>query len=236
MGTKNVGKSDSNIKQSESESTTKTGTGSGNTDSNSTGTGTGTGSISSRPSGTGTGTGTGTGKRIKTEKNSKVSVLEPLPEVNIPVPQEEKKTKRKYTKKAKTEEASAFNAEQISAFIVTVSSVVATREGCSHWLISEAEAMQISKPLANILEKSQLKVINENADAIALVTACLMIIAPRIILTLQNNKNKKGVKKANGQHNNVRKSSDSNGKVSSENARKPSSDSSTIFESIAPIQ
>ena len=231
MGTKNVGKSDSNTKQSESESTTKTGTGSGNTDSNPTGTGTGTGSISSRPSGT----GTGTGKRIKTEKNSKVSVLEPLPEVNIPVPQEEKKTKRKYTKKAKTEEASAFNAEQISAFIVTVSSVVATREGCSHWLISEAEAMQISKPLANILEKSQLKVINENADAIALVTACLMIIAPRIILTLQNNKNKKGVKKANGKLND-RKSSNSNERLSSENAVKPSTNSTTIFESISPIQ
>lgn len=235
MGTENVGSTDINIEQSESKTgTSKTGN-SGNRNSKTTGTGTGTSGTGT--SGTGTGTGTGSTKRIKTEKVSKVSVLKDLPDVNIPEPQQPKQ-KRKYTKKAKEENTSSFDSKQISAFIVAVSSMVATREGMSHWLISEAEAEQIAKPLSNIIAKSeQLKVLGEHADAFALVSACLMIFAPRLIITFQTNKSKKGVKKINGtgKHNDT-KGTDSNKQVHRENAITPSDDGKTIFESISAIQ
>ena len=201
MGKTDVGNTNSNLEQSESKTdrTKTTGTGSGS------GTGTGTGS--------GSGSGSGSSKGIKTEKDSKVSVLSDLPEVNIPEPQQPKQ-KRKYTKKAKEEKPQSFNAEQITSLIVAVSSMVASREGCSHWLISESEAKQIAEPLSNIIEKSEhLKSFGEHADAFALVTACMMIFAPRLIMTMQISKKKKEIKRNANQSsgtNNNRKSTPRN--------------------------
>ena len=236
MGTEINGNTNSNIEQLEPKTGTDKKRTSGNRNTKTTGTGNGTSGTGTGTSGTGNGTsGTGSTKTIKTEKSSKVSVLADLPDVNIPEPQQPKQ-KRKYTKKAKEEDKTSFDSKQISAFIVAVSSMVASREGMQHWLISESEAEQISKPLSNIIAKSeQLKVLGEHADAFALVTACLMIFAPRLIVTLQINKSKKGVKKADGKHND-RKSTDSNKQVHRENAVTPSNDGKTIFESISAIQ
>ena len=237
MGKETNGNTDRNITKPESKTdSVKTGT-SGNRSTKTTGTGTGkTGTTGTTGTATGT-TSTGNTKTVKNEKVGKVSVLGELPDVNIPEPQQPKQ-KRKYTKKAK-EENNSFDSKQITAFIVAVSSMVASREGMSHWLISEAEAEQIAKPLSNIIAKSEhLKVLGEHADAFALVSACLMIFAPRLIITLQTNKSKKGVKKLNvtGKHNNDTKSTNSNNKAHRENAVAPSDDNKTIFESISPIQ
>ena len=229
MGKTDVRNTDSNITEPESKESGKTKTGtSGNRSSKTTGTGTG--------NGTGTGTGTGSSKTIKTEKVGKVSVLDNLPDVNIPEPQQPKQ-KRKYNKKPKEENTSSFDSKQITAFIVAVSSMVATREGMAHWLITEAEAEQIAKPLSNIIAKSeQLKVLGEHADAFALVSACLMIFAPRLIITLQTNKSKKGVKKVNeSRKHNDTKSSHSNTEIPRKDAVTPSTDGKTIFESIPAI-
>ena len=221
MGKKNDGNNDINITKPESESTTtKTGS-TGNRSSKTTGTGSGSGSIGTGSGSIGTGSGrtetgsgtvgTGSTKTGKTEKISKVSVLDNLPEVNIPTP-ETPKQKRKYTKKVKEENTSSFDSKQISAFIVAVSSMVAARDGMQHWLITEAEAEQIAKPLSNIIEKSShLKTLGEHADAFALVSACLMIFAPRLIMTMQIKKSKKGVKKVNGNNDTKSNTSNSNG-------------------------
>ena len=224
MGKADVGNTNSNIKQSESKTGTDT------TAAN------GSGNRSSKTTGTGTGTGTGSSKTIKTEKVGKVSVLSDLPDVNIPSPQQPKQ-KRKYTKKAKEEDTS-FDSKQITAFIVAVSSMVATREGCAHWLISESEAEQIAKPLSNIIAKSEhLKSIGEHADAFALISACLMIFAPRLIISLQTKKVKKGVKKnGTGQYNNDSKSSDSNKQLPRKDAVTPSANGQAIFDTISAIQ
>lgn len=237
MGTKTNGSNadtDRNIKKHESETGTGTGTGTGNSNSVTTGTGSGTGT-GSTGSGSGTGsTRTGT-KRIKTKKDSKVSVLEDLPEVKIPEPQEPKK-KRTYNKKAKEDKPTSFDSAQISAFMIAVSSMVASREGMSHWLITEAEAKQIADPLAKILAKSEsLKGLGEHADSFALISACLMVFAPRIITTLQLNKTKKKKVITNGKHND-KQTSGSNNEVSSKNTVTPSNDGKAIFESISPIQ
>ena len=246
MGKTDVGNTNSNIEQSESKTgTSKTGT-SGDRSSKTTGTGNGSGTVGTGSGSTGTGSGTvgtgsgrtetGSSKTVKNEKVSKISVLENLPDVNIPEPQQPKQ-KRKYTKKAKEEKPQTLNSEQLTSLIVAISSMVASREGMSHWLISESEAKQISEPLSNIIEKSEhLKSLGEHADAFALVTACLMIFAPRLIITLQTNKAKKGVKKINGKHNNDTKSTDSNKQVPRKDAVTPSADGKTIFDTISAIQ
>lgn len=256
MGTENVRNSNGDIKKPETDKGTTSGSktgASGNRNSRTTKTGaseSGTGA-----SGTGAGVGTGasgnrTGTsgsttRIETEKNSKVSVLSDLPDVNIPTPEEPKK-KRKYTKRVKPEEKQqTFNSEQLTGLIVAISSMVASRKGFEHWLISETEAKQIAEPLSNIIEKSNnLKVLGEHADAFALVTACLMIFTPRLIMTLQANKIKKGVKKTNAngnkpnndRQNNDRQSADSNKQISRKDAPSPANDVSTIFDTISAIQ
>ena len=251
MGEADVRITDSDIKQPESE----TGTGSKKTGS------TRNRSTKTTDSGTGSGTvGTGSGKsetagnkRIQTEKNSKVSVLGDLPEVNIPEPQQPKQ-KRKYTKKVKEEKTDTLNSEQLATLLVAVSSIVASREGCSHWLISKSEAEQIAKPLSNIIEKSEkIKALGEHADAFALVTACLMIFTPRLIATFQINKAKKGVKKTNGfkhiskpnrndtdgrittgsgQHNNAGKDSNSNRTETSGTSNSFTNVSKSLFEAV----
>ena len=246
MGKTDVGNTNSNIKQSESKTGTTKAEPSGNRSPKTTGTGSGSGTVGTGSGNTGTGstavgtgsgsTETGSSKTIKTEKNSKVSVLGDLPEVNIPQPQAPKQ-KRKYTKKVKEEKPQSFNAEQITGLIVAVSSMVATRDGMAHWLITESEAKQIAEPLSNIIEKSEsLKSLGEHADAFALVTACLVIFAPRLIITFQSNKSKKGVKKINGKHNNDSKSTDSNKSVPRKDAVTPSADGKTIFDTISAIQ
>ena len=245
MGETDVRNTNSNIEQSESKSDSTKIKSSGNRSSKTTGTGNGSGTVGrgsgsigtgSGKSETGSGTvGTGTAKTIKAEKSPKVSVLNDLPEVNIPSP-EAPKQKRKYTKRVKEENTGSFDSKQITAFIVAVSSVVASREGCSHWIVTETEAEQIAKPLSNIIAKSEhLKTLGEHADAFALVSACLMIFAPRLIISLQNKKAKKGVKKINGKHNDT-KSSHSNKEVSRTDAVTPSADGQSIFESISAIQ
>ena len=242
MGETDIRKSDNNNVKSEPKSdSTKTGS-SGNSNSNATGTGSGS-------SGTGTGTGTGTGsgssgrgstKRIKAVKNSKVSVLNDLPEVNIPEPQEEK-PKRTYNRKPKVKEEPSFDSKQFSALIVAISSMVASREGMAHWIITETEAEQIAKPLSNMIAKSEsLKGLGEHADAFALATACIMIFAPRLIITLQTNKAKKGDKKnvtgtVSGT-NNGSKGTNSVKQVSGKNADTSSNVMPTLFESISAIQ
>ena len=237
MGETDIRKSDINSDKVERKSGTDKNGSSGNINTDATGTGTGTGTGSS---GTGS-SGTGNSKRIKAVKNSKVSVLTDLPEVNIPEPQETK-PKRTYTKRAKKEEEkTSFDSKQISAFIVAVSSMVASREGMAHWIITETEAEQIAKPLSNMIAKSEsLKGLGEHADAFALVTACIMIFAPRLIITLQTNKTKKGIKKnvtgTDSGTNNGSKSTDSVKQVSRKNANTPSNDGTSLFESISPIQ
>lgn len=231
MGTEINGNTDSNIEKSEPKNGTGETRTSGNRNSKTTTARTGTSGTGI--SGTGT-SGTGRTKTVKTEKVSKVSVLNDLPDVNIPEPQQPKQ-KRKYNKKPKEENTTSFDTKQISAFIVAVSSMVASREGMTHWLITETEAEQIAKPLSNIIAKSEhLKGLGEHADSFALISACLMIFAPRIFITLQSNKSKKGVKK-DGKHND-RKSTDSNKQVHDKNAVTPSNDGKTIYESISAIQ
>ena len=113
----------------------------------------------------------------------------------LPTPEQPKKKTR--AKRQKKSEQGNFTAEQVSALIVALSAIAASRPGLEMMLISKTEADTIATPLCNIIAKSErFKDLGEHTDAIALVTACLVVFAPRIILLANAAKEKKAREKA----------------------------------------
>ena len=149
--------------------------------------------------GTGTGTdttaGTGTtaGERKPIEKNVEIPVLKEPKKVPME-PQgqeeqpEEKPRKKRVTKKQKTD----ANVENISGLLVSISGVVASRPNMEYWKISDAEAQTIAEPLQKVLENySMSEKLGKYADHIALVTACCTVFAPRIMVSVSMEKQKR---------------------------------------------
>ena len=130
------------------------------------------------PAAAASGTGTGTGKAEEKEKLSGLAAVTPPP-----VPETPKKKQTRQPRQTKKQEPTSFNAEQLTALIVSLSSIVASRPGLDMFAISAPEAQQIATPLSNMIAKSEsLKGLSEHADAIALVTACFVIMLPRVML------------------------------------------------------
>lgn len=108
-----------------------------------------------------------------------------------PAPEEPKKKQQRKPRKKK-EEAQNFNADQISALILSATSIVASRPDMQVWQISPDEANQLATPIANMIAKSEkLQNMGEYADAISLVTASLIIFAPRAMVYHEQKKQKK---------------------------------------------
>ncbi|OFU26264.1 hypothetical protein HMPREF3075_18000 [Clostridium sp. HMSC19B11] len=101
--------------------------------------------------------------------------------------------KNNTTKKtSKKKEIKAIDTTQINVLIETVSAIIASRPGWEIWRLSTHEIEQITIPLVNILKKSEaFDGLGEYADHIALAVACITIIAPRLIITLQKQKEAK---------------------------------------------
>lgn len=131
---------------------------------------------------------------------------EPEKPADVPVilptmtPEEKKKEQariraKKAREKKKAEKAAAekaasskdmFNNEQLSALLVTLSGVLAARPGFEHWALKDYEAKQIVTPLCNIVKaNTKLEDLGKYADHIALTIACVTILVPRIITSLQ---------------------------------------------------
>lgn len=162
------------------------------TDGNSPSPATGTGTPAPARTTDGTKTG-GTG----TQKEKILPGVAPVKVDTPPLPETPKKRQTRKPRAKKKEEPQSFNAQQITALIVSISSIVASRPGLEMFSISEMEALQIATPLANMIAKNEnLAVIGEHADAVALVTACMVIMAPRLILYFDSQKKKK--ENANG--------------------------------------
>lgn len=127
-----------------------------------------------------------------TQEEKKVSGLAPVKEPPaVPAPNEpQKKQKRKPRKKK--EEPANFNADQISGLILSASAIVASRPDMNVWALREEEAKQLATPIANMIAKSEkLQNMGEYADAIALVTASLVIFTPRAMVFADQKKKKK---------------------------------------------
>ena len=146
--------------------------------------------------GTGTGTGTATGTATEKERVPELAVLEPKKEP--PAPQEPKKAKKKRTNPNKQKNNPTFNAEQITALLMSMSAICSQSEAGKFFVLSEAEANQIAVPLANIISKNDAFAgLGEHSDSIALGTACFMIFLPRVLGWLGYRKTKNAMKKNN---------------------------------------
>ncbi len=173
-----------------------------------------TGSAKSTSTGSTTGTGgrgTGRGRRTggKTEEKAGTPRV-----VNVEVPgkekeisDEEKKAEEKRKKDRERKARSRANAKssprpksktssmeilQLKPILMTMSQMVATREGFEIWALSESEIETLCEPIQNMLAKtSALEKVGENSDAIALVIACFTIFVPKFLMWNAIRKQKK---------------------------------------------
>lgn len=150
--------------------------------------------------GTRTGTGAGTGTGAKTEK-----VIPKVVNVEVPESEEAKKERKRLERNAKRreryakekatktkEEQQLVNDSQIKILIMTFGEILASRDGMSQWRITEQEATQIATPLSNIIKNSTGgEAVEKYADHIALVMACISVVVPRLVITLNNKKKEK---------------------------------------------
>lgn len=168
----------------------KSNSGASKNDSPDKGKGTGTNpspesSAEGRTAGTGAGdnnSGTGTAEKEKILGLASVEQSE-----TVPIP---KKARKKRTVKKKTSKNDeAFNAEQITALLMTVSAICSTTERGRIFALSEIECKQLAEPLSKIIANNDsMKTIAEHSDSVALAMTCFMIFAPKIFVWLQYEK------------------------------------------------
>ena len=143
-------------------------------------------STEGRTAGTGTGTGNNNSGTGATEKE-KISGLATVENETVPTP---KKAGKKRTVKKKTvKNDEAFNAEQITALLMTVSAICSTTERGRIFALTEIECKQLAEPLSKIIANNDsMKSIAEHSDSVALAMTCFMIFAPKIFVWLQYEK------------------------------------------------
>lgn len=123
---------------------------------------------------------------------------------------------------------------QLNAIVLTLSTVVASRPNCEHWLLTQKEIESITTPLAKMMEESKaLETIGQYSNQIALTIACVSVFVPRLIITVQKQKEEKAraisgqstnttVKPDKGRNSGEKKTD--NQKVNRDNARHTSTD------------
>lgn len=110
----------------------------------------------------------------------------------VPVPEKAPAKKRTVKRKKKTTKQEGFSSTQIQTLIMAMSGILASRPDFAIFALSETEAKQLAEPIANIITNTGYsEQVGKYADHIALVTACLMIFAPRLIVFSQQQKVKK---------------------------------------------
>ena len=161
------------------------------------GTADGTASESSDSTSTKTkrGRGRGTGDRGSGDTTAEKEIVSGLASVEkVPEPAKQK-SKPKRTRTKKSQEPSV-DYKQVSALIVGTSAIIAGRPGKEYWQISEQEADGVSKPLCNIIEKSEaLGKMGEHTDVIVLAMGSLAIVLPRLMIGFQRKKEVKRIER-----------------------------------------
>lgn len=154
------------------------------------------GTTTPKDGGTATGTNPAGDSNTGGEKEKLIPELAILKEekTEAPKPKPAKKKRKKVVKK----NDSTFNAEQITAIIMTLSAVMSQSETGKIFTLSELEAKQIAEPLANIIAKNDAFAgLSEHADSVALVSACFMIFIPKIFVYLTYQKALRDSRKKN---------------------------------------
>ena len=116
-----------------------------------------------------------------------------LADVTVPPgPAEPQKKQRRKPSPKKKKDEGPITADQLQALILTATNIVATRPGCEVWALKPEEAKQLAQPIANMIAKSEhLQNAGEYADAIALITASVMIFGPRAYIFTTQQKARK---------------------------------------------
>lgn len=194
-----------------------------------------------RPAAAAAGSGAAAGAGSGAAEKEKFSGLAPVTDTP-PIPEAPKKKQRKpRTNTKKKEDNTSFNADQITALIVSLSSIFASRQGLEMFAITDIEARQIATPLSNIIAKNEkLNGMSEHADAIALVTACIVVMAPRFMLFFETQKQKKlkaagGMKIVDKRKDENRESKGNDRKPTGTGSRSTENDVDGIFTSIPAI-
>lgn len=106
--------------------------------------------------------------------------------------QDVKPRKVKGTKKEET--TPALDVTQLNMIVASLSAVVASRPNCEHWLLTESEINSITVPLSKMLAESAMFAnMGQYSNQIALCMACATVFVPRLIVTVQKNKEVKKI-------------------------------------------
>lgn len=94
----------------------------------------------------------------------------------------------------KKEETPALDVTQLNMIVASLSAVVASRPNCEHWLLTEKEINSITVPLSKMLAESAMFAnMGQYSNQIALCMACATVFIPRLIVTIQKNKEVKKI-------------------------------------------
>ena len=205
----------------------------------------------------GSGSGRGSGNTEEKEKLSGLAIL--TEEEKTEYQNADEETRKKIIKRAKAreryrqqkaqgkpkkvkkkEEEPAIDVSQINLIIAGISSAVASRPGCAHWLLTEKEINSITVPLAGMMAESDIfSKMGEYSNQIALVTACVTVFAPRILITAQQTKERKKVERTGNKTDTTVKNGritgekkNSNSKSDRPDERKPSTSGENNGESV----
>lgn len=100
------------------------------------------------------------------------------------------------TKKKTTAATQKSDTQHIKILLLTVSGIVASREGMSIWALTPQEIDSLADPLAAVMDKHNVgKATGEYAEYIALVMALLVVFVPKYLMWSEQNKQKKEQKK-----------------------------------------
>jgi hypothetical protein len=129
---------------------------------------------------------------------------------------------RKVNKKSTTKSSDEIDRTQINAVVGGLSTAIASRPNCSHWQLTNEEIDSITKPLCAMLKESELfEKTMEHSNEIALVTACLTVFAPRVFVTVMQQKQErekvKNVKTATGKNKETVKRNDTGNAIDNAN-------------------
>lgn len=162
------------------------------------------GSDNGTGAGAGAGARTGAGARAEEKEPVKVAILTDEEqkkkdeknakrrEAYAKKKAEGEKAKPKKVNKAKKDEPVPLDPESLKALFVTVSTLVASRPGNEHWLLSEKEVDSIITPLNKMLADSKLfEGAGAYSNQIALIVACVTIFVPRIFISINKANEKK---------------------------------------------
>lgn len=85
--------------------------------------------------------------------------------------------------------------EDVKLLLTTVFGILAARPGMEYWRLSDAEADAIAQPLTKIVAASAFGgEMEKHGDTVVLAVACVTVLLPRMVITLQKGRDKKVAK------------------------------------------